>query len=75
VGVLAALKSITINAAMQLAVDDVTGMLEKGKSADFVVLNGDPTVVEKGELNSLQTWFKGVKVFNRDELKVEAWEE
>jgi imidazolonepropionase-like amidohydrolase len=40
VGVLASLKGITINAARQLVVDDVTGTLEKGKSADFVVLNG-----------------------------------
>jgi hypothetical protein len=35
-------------------------------------------VVEKGELNSLvvvQPWFEGVKVFDRDELKVEVLEE
>jgi predicted amidohydrolase YtcJ len=65
VGVLAALKGITVNGARQLGVDDVTGTLEKGKCADFGVLNKDPSVVEKGELNSLavvQTWFKEVKV-------------
>jgi predicted amidohydrolase YtcJ len=73
VGVLAALKSITSSPAKQLGVADRTGTLEKGKSADLVVLNADPTAVLKGELNSLevvQTWFKGVKVYDRDEPKV-----
>jgi predicted amidohydrolase YtcJ len=73
VGVLAALKGITVNAARQLGVDDVTGTLEKGKSADFVVLNKDPTVVPKRELNALevvQTWYRGKKVYDRDELEV-----
>jgi predicted amidohydrolase YtcJ len=73
VGLLTALKSITVNPAKQLGVDDQTGTLEVGKSADMVILNLDPTMVSKRELNTLevvQTWYRGKKVYDRDELKV-----
>ena len=32
----------TLNGAKALRVDDVTGSLENGKSADLLVINGDP---------------------------------
>ena len=32
----------TLNGAKALRVDDVTGSLEAGKSADLLVINGDP---------------------------------
>lgn len=32
----------TLNGAKALRVDDITGSLEKGKSADLLVINGDP---------------------------------
>jgi len=72
VGLLTALKSITVNPAKQLGVDDKTGTLEAGKSADMVILNLDPTVVPKRKLNMLkvvQTWYKGVKVYDHNLLK------
>ena len=32
----------TLNGAKALRVDDITGSLEKGKSADLLVIDGDP---------------------------------
>jgi len=37
-----ALKFVTLNAAIQLAIDDRVGSLEKGKDADFAIWSGDP---------------------------------
>jgi imidazolonepropionase-like amidohydrolase len=37
-----ALKSITINAAKLLGIDDLVGSLEQGKDATLIVTNGDP---------------------------------
>lgn len=36
------IKAATLNGAKALRVDDVTGSLEPGKSADLLVINGDP---------------------------------
>jgi len=36
-----AIKIFTLNGAAALRVDDVTGSIEAGKSADFIVLNQD----------------------------------
>lgn len=57
-----ALKFVTLNAAIQLAVDDRIGSLEPGKDADFVIWSGHPlssyTICE-------QTWVDGRKYFDR----------
>ncbi|MEM9066454.1 MAG: amidohydrolase family protein [Planctomycetota bacterium] len=37
-----ALKMVTINPAIQIGIDDVTGSLEPGKDADIVLWSGDP---------------------------------
>ncbi|MEQ9094917.1 MAG: amidohydrolase family protein [Phycisphaerales bacterium] len=37
-----AIKFVTINPAIQLAIDDRVGSLEKGKDADLVIWSGDP---------------------------------
>jgi imidazolonepropionase-like amidohydrolase len=59
-----ALKFVTLNPAIQLAIDDRVGSLEAGKDADFVVWSGHPlstyTVCE-------QTWVDGRKYFDREE--------
>ena len=45
-----------------LDLQDRVGSLEKGKDADFLILNGDPlSVYTKIE----QTWVEGKKVFDR----------
>ncbi|MHB9030053.1 MAG: amidohydrolase family protein, partial [Candidatus Latescibacterota bacterium] len=59
-----ALKFVTINPAKQLRIDRMTGSLEKGKDADFVIWNGHPlssyTACE-------QTWIDGRRYFDRAE--------
>lgn len=42
VSIMDTLKAATLNGAKVLHVDDVTGSLEAGKSADLLVINGDP---------------------------------
>ncbi len=59
----AALNFVTLNAAIQLGVDDRIGSLEKKKDGDFVVWSGDPlsvfSIVES-------TWIEGVRQFDRE---------
>ncbi len=61
-----ALKLVTINPAVQLGIDKMTGSLEKGKDADFVIWSGSP-------LSSMsiceQTWIDGRRYFDRDESR------
>jgi imidazolonepropionase-like amidohydrolase len=57
----AALKAITINAAKLLHLDHKIGTLEKGKDADFVILDGAPFSVYT---RVMQTWIDGKKVFD-----------
>jgi imidazolonepropionase-like amidohydrolase len=59
-----ALKSITINAAEILGVDDRVGSLVSGKDGDVLILNGPPlkmrTMVEK-------VYLEGRLVYEREE--------
>lgn len=57
-----ALKALTINGAKMLDLDGRIGSLEKGKDADFIILDGDPLSVYT---KVLQTWVEGRKVFDR----------
>lgn len=59
-----ALKFVTLNPAKQLRVDHVTGSLEAGKHADFVVWSGDPL---SNFSRCEQTWIDGRRYFQRDE--------
>ncbi len=45
-GVDAALRAVTIDAAWQCRSDDLTGSLQVGKAADLVLLEDDPTSVD-----------------------------
>lgn len=57
-----ALYGMTMAGAIMLDLQDRVGSLEKGKDADFLILNGDPlSVYTKIE----QTWVEGKKVFDR----------
>ena len=61
-----AIEVFTINGARAMGIDDVTGTLEAGKSADFVVLNQDPYAVPVEQLvktEALETWFRGRRVY------------
>ncbi|UCG60066.1 MAG: amidohydrolase family protein [Phycisphaerales bacterium] len=59
-----ALKFVTLNAAIQLGIEERVGSLEVGKDADFAVWNGPPlstfSICE-------QTWVDGRKYFDRDQ--------
>lgn len=64
-----AIEVFTINGARAMGVDDVTGSLVAGKSADFVVLDRDPFAEDPDQLvhtTVQQTWFAGEKVYAAD---------
>lgn len=59
-----AMNLITINPAKILQIDHLTGSLEVGKSADFVIWNGHPL---SSFTTAQQTWIEGRKYFDRDD--------
>ena len=65
-----ALRGVTLAAAEMLDLQDRIGSLEKGKDADFVILDGDPlsafTMIQ-------QTWVDGEKVFDRSDPQDRLW--
>ncbi|WP_163505350.1 amidohydrolase [Fodinicola acaciae] len=63
-----AIEVFTINAARACGLDDVTGSLTVGKSADFLVLDRNPFATPVDELARVtvdETWFAGRRVFRR----------
>ncbi len=63
-----ALRSFTLDAAYSAHQEDVIGSLEKGKWADFIlvdrdVINGKPEDIWKTQV--LETWVAGNKVFSK----------
>ena len=67
-----AIRAITADAAFQCHMDDIVGTIEKGKMADFVILDQDPMKIDPKQLINLkvmQTWMDGNLVY--DALKKE----
>ena len=66
-----ALRSITINPATVMGVEDRVGSLEKGKDADLVLWTGDPLDVRN---RVLRTFVSGDEVYSWDaDSRVETW--
>ena len=57
----AALEAYTINAARSLGIDDITGSIEVGKSADFVVLSADITQLSPEKIKETEIWMTILK--------------
>ncbi|MFD1212758.1 amidohydrolase [Arthrobacter sp. GCM10027362] len=75
IGIEAAIRAQTIDAAWQLFSDPETGSLEPGKLADLVVLDADPVQLpaEKvGSIRVLETWTGGRQVHTAAEAAVSA---
>jgi predicted amidohydrolase YtcJ len=61
-----AIRAVTINAARQLGQGDRLGSLEKGKEADFTILESDPYKVSLDAIASIkvsETWVAGDRKF------------
>jgi predicted amidohydrolase YtcJ len=70
IGILDAIDAYTINGARLMQQDDITGSLEAGKRADFIILDQDPIQLandgganEISETRVLETWFDGELVY------------
>ena len=68
------LDAYTIKGAEMLGQSDITGSLELGKKADFVILNQDLLALEDNgdthkisDTKILATWFDGRKIYSADE--------
>lgn len=62
-----AINVYTTGCAEAMGVDDVTGSLAPGKSADFIVLSDNPYEIDIEDvphITTRQTWFAGRKVFD-----------
>jgi predicted amidohydrolase YtcJ len=69
-----AVSVFTIDAARAMGVDDVTGSLTVGKSADFIVLDRDPFEIDPDTLvqtTVTETWFEGRNVYSRPSASVQ----
>ncbi|CAM1344336.1 amidohydrolase [Tenacibaculum amylolyticum] len=65
IDIITALKALTINAAYQINMEDKIGSLEKGKYADFIILDKNPLQVSTDKLDKIKctaTYVNGNKV-------------
>ena len=67
VSVEAAIRAVTMKAAWQCQSELEIGSLEKGKLADFVILESDPRMVKPTEISDIkvsETWMSGKQVYD-----------
>ncbi|MDO8713817.1 MAG: amidohydrolase family protein [Polynucleobacter sp.] len=64
-----ALKAVTIDAAYQLKMDDKVGSIEKGKYADFAIVDKNPMKTDAYKIRDIEvneTWINGRQVFKKN---------
>lgn len=54
INILSALKAMTINAAWQIHKEDKIGSLEKGKYADFIIVDKNPLTINTSDLSNIK---------------------
>lgn len=67
------LQSYTINGAYEMFYDDITGSLEPGKSADFVILPcklKDVDIEDYEKIRPDEVWFKGRKTYSKEGVRL-----
>ena len=70
-----AVAAFTRNPAKAMGLEDRTGMLRAGLSADFIVLDRNIFTVDPGEIHAVQvqeTWFEGQLVHDAAAKQVSA---
>ncbi len=60
-----ALEAMTLNAAIQLGLEDALGSISVGKQADFTILSDNPLTDDLGQVEVLGTWRSGQPVDTR----------
>ncbi len=63
----AAIRAVTIDAAWQCHMDDLTGSIKTGKAADFVILEDNPLTVEPDKISQIkvsETWMDGKRRYS-----------
>ncbi len=64
-----AIQAFTLNAAWVLQVDDISGSIEEGKSADFIILDHNLFEIESTEIHNTEvqkTIFRGKEVYTKN---------
>ncbi|MBQ8837059.1 MAG: amidohydrolase [Clostridia bacterium] len=70
ISVLDALRAVTVNAAYQYFEEDKKGTIEKGKLADFILLDKNPLEVPKEtirDINILATYKRGECIYKKEQ--------
>lgn len=72
-----AIDVMTINGAKAMEIENIAGSIEKGKSADFIILDKNLFEIEpKGNINNvkvLQTYLEGQLVFDHNNSEGAIW--
>jgi imidazolonepropionase-like amidohydrolase len=67
-----AVLSVTSEAAVALGIDDVTGTLESGKSADIIVVDGNPADNVNDLWNIVDVYFGGCRIDRGSEHSLQS---